>query len=148
MQAHPYIISNKLQLPFQVETVQEKTPTENRQYRREDDILEQNEVAQRTLRLAWNNASSVHSSSKLQMTEQDQFYAQQMSLELDLEQIEYTIANAVDHYGFEKGLTKANILLQTYPRDFTMLFTSTSKLVKFLAKFYQTKPNQIKGMIS
>lgn len=144
----PYIISSKLQLPFQVETVQEKTPTEDRQYRREDDILEQNEVAQRTLRLAWNNASSVHSSSKLQMTEQDQFYAQQMSLELDLEQIEYTISNAVDHYGFEKGLSKANILLQTYPRDFTMLFTSTSKLVKFLAKFYQTKPNQIKGMIS
>ena len=83
----PYIISSKLQLPFQVETVEEKTPTEDRQYRREDDILEQNEVAQRTLRLAWNNASSVHSSSKLQMTEQDQFYAQQMSLELDLEQI-------------------------------------------------------------
>ena len=43
----PYIISSKLQLPFQVETVHEKAvATEDRQYKREEDILEQNEVAQ------------------------------------------------------------------------------------------------------
>ena len=135
-------ISKKLQLPFCVEESEENKPLD-KSYKREDDILE-HEIARRSMRLSWNCKDDIDSAGDLVLTEEDIKFAQQLSLEEDVKEIERVFDQASDHYSFEKGIIKANILLRVYPKDFTLHFTSTSDFIKTLTRFFQTKPNQIK----
>ena len=140
------IISRKLQLPFCVEIKEKATGSKSmdKSYKREEDILE-HDVARRSIRLSWNCRDAAgDSAADLILTPQDIRFAQLMSLEQDLKLIEQQFKQATDHYSFEKGIVAAGIMLQVYPDEFTRLFTSTSTFVSTFARFFQTKPNQIK----
>jgi len=132
---------NALQLPFTCEPLEEKSLL-SETYRRENDIIAQHIVAQRTLRLAWNQQGA--ECDKMALTASDGAYHAAMNLPNVWAELERRARSASCHGDMELVLSRMTLLASVFGETFAACFTADSSLIHGLGRFLQTKPNQLR----